>query len=222
MALTFLDLYNTCAGQPWSMYDSDAESIDDLESALKISINKALSFIWNYQPWSFRYYAHIIRTKQNKTSYSLPNGTITRKVVNGKEKFGVKYNGKSLTYVDDEDELDAKEGEPESFYIKGENLYLYPVPDDTYLITIDYLLMPCALTADDEQIYELTEEDDKVNVPEKYEKPFRNCLISLAMIYAIADESDENHSGYMKQYEDSLAVLFKYCRDKVRNRRIII
>lgn len=222
MALTFLDLYNTCAGQPWSMYDSDAESIDDLESALKISINKALSFLWNYQPWSFRYYTHLIKTRPGKASYSLPNGTLVKKVVNGKVKYGVKYNGKSLTYVEDEDELEAKEGTPESFYIKGENLYLYPTPDDTHLISLDYLLAPCALNANDEQIYELTEEDDKVNIPEKYEKTFRNCLISLAMIYAIADESDENHSGYKRQYEDSLAVLFKYCRDKIRHRRIVI
>lgn len=45
MTLTFIDLYNTCAGQPWSMYDSDAESIDDLESALKYQSTKLyLSF----------------------------------------------------------------------------------------------------------------------------------------------------------------------------------
>ena len=221
MTLTLLELYNTCAGQPWSMYDSDAESIDDLESALKISINKALSFLWNYQPWSFRYYKHIIRTKQNREYYSLPNGTITKKVTGGKTKYGVKYNGKCLDYLEDTDGLETKTGEPEQFWIEGEYIYLYPTPDNTYGITVDYLLMPYGLNSDDEQIYELSKDDDKVNIPEKYEKAFCNCLISLAMIYAIADESDENHSGYMKQYEDSLAVLFKYCRDKIRNRRII-
>ena len=39
MTLTFLDLYNECAGQPWSMFDNDAESAVDFESAMKISIN---------------------------------------------------------------------------------------------------------------------------------------------------------------------------------------
>ena len=66
MTLNFLDLYNECAGQPWSMFDSDAESIEDLESALKISINKAISFLWNYQPWSFRYATQNSKTTELK------------------------------------------------------------------------------------------------------------------------------------------------------------
>jgi hypothetical protein len=46
MTLTFIDLYNECAGQPWSMFDAEAESQDDFETALKISINKAISYLW--------------------------------------------------------------------------------------------------------------------------------------------------------------------------------
>lgn len=82
MTLTFLDLYNECASQPWSMYDADAESIDDLESALKISINKAISYLWNYQPWSFRIQKQTIKLKPGRTSYSLPAGTILKKTIN--------------------------------------------------------------------------------------------------------------------------------------------
>ena len=39
MTLTFLAIYNEVAGQAWSMYDGDAESVDEMESALKSSIN---------------------------------------------------------------------------------------------------------------------------------------------------------------------------------------
>lgn len=222
MTITFLDLYNECAGQPWSMFDAEAESIEDLESALKISINKAISYLWNYQPWSFRIFKHLLKVKPGRNDYNLPNGTITRKVINGKEKYGVKYNEKSLDYIEDFDSLEPKTGEPEGFWIEGEKLYLYPTPIETKLLVIDYLLMPYGLNEDDEQIYKLTEEDDRINIPEKYEEAFKNCLISLAMMYAIADENDENYSGYKRQYEDALAVLFKYCRDKLRSRRIII
>lgn len=222
MTLTFLDLYNECAGQPWSMFDAEAESIDDLEGALKISINKAISYLWNYQPWSFREYKHLLKLKPGRDYYNLPNGTITRKIVDGKEKYGIKYNSKSLNYIEDYDSLESKIGEPEGFWIEGEKLYIYPIPNEAYQIVIDYLLMPYGLDKEEVQIYNLSEEDDKINIPEKYEKIFENCLISLAMMYAIADENDENYSGYKKQYEDALAVLFKYCRDKLRNRRIII
>ena len=54
MTLTFLDIYNEVAGQAWSMYDGDAESVDEMESALKSSINKALSEIWCSYPFPFR------------------------------------------------------------------------------------------------------------------------------------------------------------------------
>ena len=223
MALDFLSLYNECAGQPWSMFDGDAESIDDLETSLKMSINKAASYLWNYYNWSFRYVETSFRTKLNKRSYNMPNGIITREVIDGTTRYGLRYNGKPLTYIEDYMSLDDKTGEPEAFWIKGEQIHLYPIPDsNSYTISMEYLLLPYALNEEDEQIYELTEEEDRLNIPEKYEKIFRNCLISLAMIYAIADESDENHSGYQKQYEDALAILFKYCKDKIVDRRIII
>ena len=221
MTLTLLDIYNECAGQPWSMFDNDAESVEDFESALKISINKATSYLWNYQPWSFRMSKNVIRTRSGKNDYSIPDGLITRKTVDSDVKYGVKYKGKSLEYVDDPDTLEQEEtGEPTSFWIEGENFYLYPMPDNAYTIEIDYLLLPYGLNENEEYIYELTKDTDYINIPEKYEKMFRNCLISLAMLYAIADESDENYSGYKRQYEDALATLFKYCRDKIRNRRI--
>lgn len=202
------------------MFDAEAEGIDDLESGLKISVNKALSYLWNYQPWSFRVNKQTLKIKPNRNYYNTPNGIISRKVVSGKEKYGVKYNGKSLEYLEEHDSLEQKTGEPESFWIDGEYIYIYPTPDNTYQLELDYLLLPYGINDEDEPVYELKEEDDRVNIPEKYEKVFKNCLISLAMMYAIADESDENYSGYKKQYEDALAVLFKYCKDKLYNRKI--
>ena len=53
MTLTFLSIYNDVAGQAWSMYDGDAESSEEMESALKSSINKALSELWCSYPFPF-------------------------------------------------------------------------------------------------------------------------------------------------------------------------
>ena len=183
-------------------------------------INKAVSFLCNYQPWSFRMMVHIAKTKANKNKYLVPDGIITRSVRNGNVKYGVKYNYKSLEIIDDPDDLEDKVEEPTGFYLQGENIYLYPTPISDGVLTIDYLLLPYGINSDDEYIYELSEDDDYINVPEKYEKMFKNCVISLAMMYAIADESDENYSGYKKQYEDALAILFSYCNSKLQNRKI--
>ena len=221
MTITFLDLYNECAGQPWSMYDPDAESKEDLEQALKISINKALNDIWNLRPWSFRETDSTIKTKPNKSSYDMPNGIIEKRVINGNTRYGVIYGKKNLEYLPDYDYMEEKTGEPEYFYIQGERLYIYPTPDNVYSIKLKYLLLPPALTEEDEEAYELNEEEDYINIPEKYETLFRNCLISLAMVYAIADDSDENHSGYMRQYENSLKTLMQYCNKKIVDRNIV-
>lgn len=221
MTITFLDLYNECAGQPWSMFDSDAESADDLETALKISINKAVSYLWNSYAWSFRLKNTTIKTKANKAYYSMPNGNITKKVISGVTKYGIKYNGTSLEYLQDYEEQEEETGEPEYFYIEGDYIYIYPTPDNTYTINVKYLALPHAYNSDDELIYEMSEEGDYLDIPEKYEKLFKNCIISLAMIYAIADESDENHSGYQKQYEDSLAILLEYANNAMIDRSIV-
>jgi len=220
MTLTFINLYNECAGQPWSMFDSDAETVDDLESALRISINKAISYLWNYQPWSFRVSKQTLKTRSGKDYYEVPEGMITKSTKNNEVKYGVRYNGAVLEYEDNPDELESKTGEPESFWIEGEYIYIYPTPDDAYKIELTFLLLPYGLDKDENYVYELSADDDYVNIPEKYEKIFQNCLISLAMMYAIADENDENYSGYQRQYEDALAVLFKYCRDKIQDRRV--
>lgn len=221
MTITFLELYNECAGQPWSMFDADAEGMDDLESALRISINKACSYLWNYQPWSFRKKSKNITTRENVASYNLPVGLLQRKTIDGTQKYGVKYNNKFLPYLDEYEEMEEQTGEPEYFYIDGDKLYIYPTPDDAYVITLNYLSLTYALNEDEEEVYSFTQDTDTLNIPEQYEQLFQNCLISLAMMYAIADESDENYSGYVKQYEDALATLIKYCNTKINERSFV-
>ena len=174
MTLTFLDLYNECASQPWSMYDAEAESMDDLEGALKISINKALSYIWNLYDWSFRYTDMALNLRAGVSSYSAPDGLIARQSINGKQVYCLKYNNKFLDYIDDYEIKETKDGEPEYFYKKGEKIYVYPTPDKAYKVDLTYLLMPYGLDEEGGYIYELKEESDYINIPEKYEAMFKN------------------------------------------------
>lgn len=222
MALTFLDLYNECAGQPWSMFDNDADSVEDFESAMRISINQAISELWNLYPWSFRLNKTNVVTKEGRAVYDIPNGKIAKKVLNGTERFMVSLDGEFLDYEEDYLLLEPKEGKPTSFYIEGDELYLYPTPDQKYTINIKFYLLSYGLDEDEEPINELVNDGDIINIPEKYETLFKNCLLPLAMTYAISEETDENHSMYLKKYEDALAVLLDYCNSSVKERYIII
>ena len=222
MTLTFLDLYNECAGQPWSMYDNDVQSSEEFETAMKISINKAVSYLWNLYPWKFRLNNIKIKTKPNKTKYVLPDGTIAKKTIVGTKKHCVRYEGDYLEYAPNYTVLDEEFGEPKEFYVDGDDLYIYPTPDDVYVLSIDYFSAPIGIKEDGTEIYELVDDTDQLNIPEKYETYFKNAVISKAMLYAITDQSDENDSGYREQFNDALNVLRTYCYNDVKERKIII
>ena len=214
MTLTFLDLYNECAGQPWSMFDNDANTVEDFESSMKISINQALSVLWNLQPWSFRIETLKVNTKIGNSGYSVPNGEVLRKTVRGITRYGVKCNGKYLAFApENEFSDDITTGEPESFYILADTIHLYPIPDNVYKLEVTYSTLPYGLNTEGDYLYELKEDDDYINIPEKYETLFKNCLLPLAMTYAISEEGDENYSMYLKKYENALTVLINYCKN---------
>ena len=173
MALTFIDIYNEVAGQAWSMYDGDAESIDEMESALKSSINKALSEIWCSYPFPFRIKTLTIKTTSGNSEYSTPNGNIIKKTVSGSQVYSVRIGTNYLEYLDDYETLEEKEGTPAGFYIKNDTLCLYPVPDDTYTVIIEYLTL--AIGEDDfgDSVYSLQNDNDTIDIPEKYENIFK-------------------------------------------------
>ena len=211
MTLKFIDLYNDITGQAWSMFDSETESKDDFEVSVITSIQKALARLWFEYEYEFRKRTYTIKTKENKKDYSLPNGQIDRKKV--------VYNNDDLGYISTTKGLEEKNGKPEYFYIKNDKIAFYPVPDDTYIIEVGYLSSMPACNKDDEEKANLTEDDDYINIDEKYEDFFRNTLLPLSMMYLIASETDENYSAYAWQYESALKQL-KKCTTSVKVERV--
>ena len=220
MTLTFLDIYNEVAGQAWSMYDGDAESVDEMESALKSSINKALSEIWCSYPFPFRIKTLTIATREGGNEYETPNGNILKKTVSGTQVYSIRIGTDYLEYLDDYETFEVKSGKPTGFYISNENIYLYPTPDNVYTVTIEYLTL--AIGEDDfgTAIYSLQKEEDAINIPEKYENIFKNVLITKSMLYAIASETDENYSGYKEQYDKAYKILLNYTSGLEKERRV--
>lgn len=220
MTLTFLDIYNDVAGQAWSMYDGDAESVDEMESALKSSINKALSEIWCSYPFPFRIKKMSFVTKENTSEYATPNGNILKKTVSGVKVYSIRIGTNYLEYLDNYEILEQKSGKPTGFYVSNENIYLYPTPDNVYTVNLEYLTL--AIGEDDfgTSIYYLQNDEDSINIPEKYENIFKNVLITKSMLYAIASETDENYSGYKEQYERAYKILIDYTSGLKKERKV--
>ena len=99
-------------------------------------------------------------------------------------------------------------------------MVLYPTPDKEYTVEIEYQTLQMGKNADDEPIFELVNEDDVIDIPAKYETVFKNALITLSMVYGIADESDENYSSYHRQYRNAYKTLIRYSKGIDKENRI--
>lgn len=207
MTLTLLDLYNSAATQEWSMYDNDANTSDELENSLVLAINKATSEILYSHPFSFREKTHLIITIPNINVYDLPKGIIKKDC---EENYCVRINSQPLKLVKDFTEI--KTGIPEEFLIKGDKLYLNPIPEEKCIITIDYLTLAIGENKNGEEIFALKKDSDVLNIPEHLEELLKNAIIARTMLNSIASETDENYSAYKKQSETAYRLLVKYAK----------
>lgn len=222
MSLEFVNIYNSVAEQAWSMYDADAETVEDFETGLKSSINKALTELWCSYEFPFRVKTYTIKTKNGVHAYNMPTGNIISKTVNGTEKYLVKIGNEFLEYSDELDTSTIENGKPTKFQVYGDKLLLNKKPTEAYTIDVEYLELAIGYSADGDKIYELSEDEDYISVPDKLEKLFKNALITKSMLYAIADKSDENYAGYLEQYENAYKTLIKYSIGIEKDKRVII
>lgn len=221
MSLSFLNLYNEVAGQAWSMFDGEVESDDEFETSLKSSIQKAISFLWCSYPFPFTIEETTFSTVANQKGYDNVTGNIIKRKIDNEERYVIRIqDGDYLESVEDYGVLDNETGTPTHFYIKNDKIYLYPTPDDVYTIEVEYQTLKLGKNSSNVGIYELNEDTDVVNIPQKYETVFKNAIITLAMVYGIADETDENYSSYYKQYQNAYKVLLKFTKGITEQKRI--
>lgn len=209
MTITLLDLYNLTASQEWAMYDNDALSDAEFEDSLVLAINKAILDIYASFDFPFRERTHLILSFPKMDAYDLPNGLIKRDK-NGEHI--VKYNSKTLKYIENPSELEVKTGLPEGFYIQNNNIVLYPIPIEKGIITIDYMTLAIGENNAGEEIYSLKNDTDILSVPIHLEELMKEAIITRTMLNTIASENDENYSAYLKQADRAYKLLIKYAK----------
>jgi hypothetical protein len=209
MTLTLLDLYNTTASQEWAMYDNDAISDAEFEESLVLALNKSILDILSSYEFPFRERTHLILTIPKIEAYSMPNGLIKRDR-NG--NYLVKYNSRLLKFIENPTELEPKLGTPEYFYLKNNNVILYPTPIEKGIVTIDYFTLSIGENVQGEEIYSLKKDSDVLTVPVHLEELMKEAIITRTMLNTIASESDENYSAYLKQADRAYKTLIKYSK----------
>ncbi len=209
MTLTLLDLYNSAASQEWSMYDGDAASTDEFEKALLIDLNKAVTEILYSYPFAFRQKTCVILTLPKVDAYPMPKGLIMK---DGEGNYSIKINSKPLKFIKNPQSLGKKQGIPDSFYIKGEQIILYPTPSEKLIVTVDYLALAIGENKDGDEIFSLSDEADTIFIPPHLEEIFKEAVIARTMMKLVASEGDENYSAYKKQSETAYRLLIKYSK----------
>lgn len=207
-------------GQAWSMFDGEVEAMDEFESSVTTSIQKALNSLWCSYKFPFRNKTMKFKTRSGVNQYSTPNGNIAQKILKNKKVYGVKIGKNYLEYEPDFETLEDETGTPEKFYVKNDKLFLYPTPDDSYDVEIEYWTIFAACDEDGNSKATLEVDTDYIDIGEKYESIFKAALLPLCMVYAIASDSDENHSGYQRQYEDAYKILVEFTRGIEIDKRI--
>lgn len=209
MTLTLLDLYNTAASQEWAMYDNDALSDEEFEDSLVLALNKALIEILASYEFPFRERTHLILTMPKMNSYDLPNGLIKK---DNEDNYLVHYNSKLLKFIKNFTNIEKKIGTPEYFYLKNNNIILYPTPQEKGIVTIDYMTLAVGETDDGEEIYSLKKDTDVLSIPPQLEELMKEAIITRTMLNTIASETDENYSAYKKQADKAYKLLVKYSK----------
>ena len=209
MTITLLDLYNGCASQEWSMYDSGAATTAEMESSLVLAINKALAEIIYSYPFKFRERTHIDFTYAGVEAYEMPFGLIMK---DKSGDYAITLNGKKLRLIDEPNELEPKCGIPEKFYVRGSEIILYPTPCSKFIISINYYTLALGEDSNGDEIFKLSNSDDTVDIPEHLEEILKHAVISRAMLSTISAENDENYSAYKKQSETAYRQLVKYSK----------
>ena len=182
MTINLLDLYNTVATQEWSMYDNDAVNQSEMEESLILAINKALTEILYSYEFPFRQRTHIILTLPRINSYDIPVGLIKR------DKLGnlcVKLNQNNLKYIDNPDILPEEVGIPQGFYLKNNELVLYPTPKEKFIVTVDYITLAIGENSSGEDVFALKNATDTVTIPAHLEELFKNAVIARTMLNSI-------------------------------------
>ncbi len=209
MTLTLLDLYNTAASQEWAMYDNDAATTSEMEDSLVLALNKAIHEIYSSHDFPFRERTHVIITIPKVDAYDMPTGMIKR------DKNGdhiVKYNSSTLLLIENPSELISQYGIPKGFYVRNDQLVLYPTPAVKGLVTIDYYTLVIGESASGEEIYSLKNANDVLTVPAYLEELIKEAIITRTMLNSIASETDENYSAYKKQADKAYKLLVKYSK----------
>jgi hypothetical protein len=123
---------------------------------------------------------------------------------------GVTIDNVALTYDKDIPFYEEKSGKPEKYYIdRKDRIKFYPTPDTDYKVTLEvYGTLP-VVGEDDELKGTFTEQNDTINVSERLEDLFIDCLTYFCNEILNGDPTDEEYQEHTLRHSEVYKLLEK-------------
>lgn len=188
-------------------YSSNAEiskvsSWGNVKNEALNGLNRAVRVLWNSKEWNFRREIKKINLNSGKSSVGLSNCIL------GQD--GLRVDNDVLFYDKDVPFYDAKTGKPDRYYITNKDkIILYPTPDDNYTLFMETFSTMPIVASDDTKKTTFTEEDDILNITERLEPLFIDCLNYFCNEILNGDVTDEEYQEHTLRYSEVYKLLEK-------------
>lgn len=219
MTITAQDILTKLGNSAWSGFNIDDMIFTSEDSAqAREELNRALLYLINLEDFPFRTSSKNLMLISGIEKYSVPTGQIT-------EIYNTDTSEK-LKFINDYTNKDVNEtGTPAEYWFTVRNpkeyLRIFPIPDNTYNLTIVYNQFKPVKKQDNTLAFEFTAADDYINLPSRLEHLFCNCLVLKTMIQNNKDEQDENYRPTIDEF-NSYWKLFKKTAKPIKTANRIV
>lgn len=166
-------------------------------------LNRAIRVLWNSKEWNFRRSIEV----KNIDPITNPYLTMPKCII---AQNGITFNGTPLVYDSDIPFYNEQTGQPQKYYVDNKDrIKFYPAPDKNYEIKLEtYDTMP-VVDAESGLKGNFTSESDTLNVPERLEDLFIDCLSYFCNEILNGDPTDEEYQEHMLRYSEVYKLLEK-------------
>lgn len=165
-------------------------------------LNRAIRVLWNSKEWNFRRDV-VEETLTQLTPYlSMPKGLIAQN--------GLTIDNQPLTYDKNIQFYAEVKGTPQKYYIdRNDRIRFYPLPDKDYQVKFElYDTMP-VIDEENKTKGTFTASSDVLNIPERLEDLFIDCLAYFCNEILNGDPTDEEYQEHTLRYSEVYKLLEK-------------
>lgn len=187
----------------WGIDDPDPAALEDVQKNVIQAVQQANAYVWGYEPLWFTAANGKEVLEAGSDCIPAPDGKLFKIWLEG----GTDY----LEFVPEPDFLPPAVGTPDKYWLEFDGrqqlIRFYPAAAANQFVRYSYISVYKARNKDGQLIANLSANDDVLNVPEYLEDAYLAALKPMAMVYLIADSTDENYQPYRDQFLQQYEIL---------------